>query len=117
MIAGVYEEAGLVPHIEIPFYPHDWHMHRSAERYLTGLLRYAHEIQGEPKPGDIALYKFGRCFSHGAIVIEWPQIIHSFVGEGCVMEDASRSARLLAVGENPNQTGKARPVKFFSYWG
>src|SRR5271156_2258434 len=65
-VSGVFEEAGLVPRIPIPYYPHDWHLHKSVERYLEGLLKYTREIQGPPKSGDIALWKFGRCFSHGA---------------------------------------------------
>ena len=83
IIAEIFTEAGLVPRIEIPYYPHDWHLHHSAERYLEGLLKYTREIQGPPRPGDIALWKFGRGFSHGAIVIQWPQIIHAYAGSSC----------------------------------
>ena len=80
LLAEVFTEAGLVPRIPIPYYPHDWHLHKSVERYLDGLLKYTREIEGPPKPGDIALWKFGRCFSHGAVVIAWPQVIHAYVG-------------------------------------
>lgn len=90
LLAGVFEEAGLVGHMEIPYYPNDWHLHRAAERYLNGLLQYAHEVS-EPLPGDIALWKFGRCFSHGAIVVQWPVIIHAYVDRACTLEDASKA--------------------------
>src|SRR5947207_15287704 len=72
LLAEVYERAGIVPHVEPPFYVPDWHLHRDAERYLDGLGRYAHAIDTRPEPGDIALFRFGRTFSHGAVVIEWP---------------------------------------------
>src|SRR5215471_11779007 len=62
LLAEVYERAGIIPHVEIPFYPPDWHLHRDAERYLEGVMQYAREIDGPPQPGDIAIFKFGRCF-------------------------------------------------------
>lgn len=101
LLAAVYHAAGVVPEIQIPFYPPDWHLHRSAERYLEGLLGYASEV-AVPRPGDVALFKFGRCFSHGAIVTEWPQLIHSWHVGGVLRGDASQP--LLA----------SRPVRFFS---
>src|ERR1700733_1848357 len=76
LLAEVFAEAGLVDRVPIPYYPHDWHLHRDTERYLEGLLKYTHEIAGPPLPGDITLWKFGRCFSHGAVVTSWPQVIH-----------------------------------------
>ncbi len=68
-------EAGLIHQVEVPKYSHQWHLHRSEELYLNGLLGHTHEIEGPPLPGDIVLWKFGRCYSHGAIVVEWPTII------------------------------------------
>jgi len=64
----------------------DWHMHRDAERYLDRLLRYAHELDRLPLAGDVAVFRFGRTFSHGAIVTEWPVVIHAYwaVGAGRV---------------------------------
>ena len=34
LLAEVYEAAGVIPHIDVPFYPPDWNLHRDAERYL-----------------------------------------------------------------------------------
>jgi cell wall-associated NlpC family hydrolase len=114
LLAEVYTEAGVIPRVEIPYYPHDWHLHRGQERYLEGLLCYAHEIPSPPQPGDIALWKFGRCFSHGAIVVDWPVIIHAYVGRACVMENASAAMWLSYIGESVNGQGRPRPVRFFS---
>lgn len=87
LLAAVYEEAGVTGPIAPPPYPPDWHLHRGAERYLNGVLQYAREIPGppdgpDPPPGDAVLFRFGRCFAHGAIVIDWPLLIHAYVGEG-----------------------------------
>jgi len=115
LLAEVFQEAGVVGHVDIPYYPNDWHLHREAERYMNGLLQYTHEIP-EPLPGDIALWKFGRCFSHGAIVVKWPVIIHAYVSQECTLEDASKARWLSTIGENTFAKGKLRPVRFFSVW-
>jgi NlpC/P60 family putative phage cell wall peptidase len=104
LLAAVYYSAEVIPAIDIPYYPPDWHLHRTAERYLDGLLCYAHEIEA-PEPGDVALFKFGRCFSHSAIVTDWPLMIHAWNAGGVLRGDASQP--MLA----------GRPVRFFSPFG
>jgi NlpC/P60 family putative phage cell wall peptidase len=93
LLAEVYEKAGVIPHVDVPFYPPDWNLHRDAERYLEGVMRFAREVPygGDkplPRPGDVAVFKFGRCFAHGAIVIRWPQLIHAWHNAGVVYADA-----------------------------
>lgn len=101
LLAEVYARAGIVPAVEIPFYPPDWHLHRGEERYAAGLLDYARPID-RPDPGDVALFRFGRAFAHGAIIVAWPGLIHAWNRAGVVEGDATQPA--LA----------GRPVKFFS---
>lgn len=117
ILAVVFEESGLIPHVAIPHYSNDFMMHRDAELYLEGLLQYTREIDGPPLPGDIVLWKFGRCYSHGAIVIEWPTVIHACAGRNVSTDDAEAAAWLTHIGENTGERGKARPRRFFSYWG
>ncbi len=102
LLATVYRAAGVVPAIEIPHYPPDWHLHRTNELYLEGLLRYGTEIAAGPQGGDVALFRFGRCFSHGAIVTDWPYVIHAWHAGGVMRSDARQP--LLA----------GRRVRFFS---
>jgi len=95
LLAEVYEAAGVIPHVEVPFYPPDWNLHRDAERYLEGLTRYACEVPagddiGPPQPGDIAVFKFGRCYAHGSIIVQWPQLIHAWHNAGVVYADATQ---------------------------
>ncbi len=119
-LAGVFENAGLVPKIDIPYYPPDWHLHRAEERYMTGLLQYCVEsdpasaIALEPLPGDVLLYKVGRCFSHGALVVAYPQIIHAVKNIGVVLGDAQRDGRLTTIGENGVNKGKPRARRHFA---
>jgi NlpC/P60 family putative phage cell wall peptidase len=88
LLAEVYERAGVSDRIEPAFYVPDWHLHRDAERYMEGLLRYARPIAA-PELGDIALFRFGRTFSHGAIVTSWPRLIHAYWNIGVVWGDAA----------------------------
>jgi cell wall-associated NlpC family hydrolase len=116
----VYREAGLIGDIEIPYYPADWMMHRSEEIYFHMVQRYATELTAPPAtltpssakeavdgdpvaggsvlPGDFVIYRFARCFAHGAIVLEWPTIIHAVTGKGVVLSDGEREGFL--VGRN-----------------
>ena len=111
-MACVFENCGLLNKIEIPYYSKDWMNHRSAERYLEGLLKYTREIFTEPQQGDIILWKVGRCFSHGAIVIDYPLIIHAQAGVGVMQENAENAAWLTH-----EANGKPRARRVFSYWG
>lgn len=90
LLAEVYEAVGLIPHVDLDFYPPDWHLHRGDELYFNGISRYAREIDRPPQPADIALFRFGRCFSHGAIVTEWPRLIHAWHKAGVLRYDATQ---------------------------
>ena len=116
LLAEVYTEAGLIESPAIPHYPQDWHCHRDEERYLEGLLQYTKEIAGPPLPGDIVVWKIGRCFSHGAIVIDWPRIIHAQAGSSVTLDDALSLQGLQFIGEPVEGQGKIRPKRFYSYW-
>ncbi len=85
LLAEVYERCGLVAHVDPGYYPPDWHMHRDAERYLDRLLAHGRELDGPPLPGDVAVFRFGRTFSHGAIVAAWPRVIHAYWAVGRVV--------------------------------
>lgn len=114
-IAEVFFEAGLVKRFPIENYNPQWHLHRNAEKYMGRVLEYAREVE-TPQPGDIVIWKFGRTFSHGAIVVDWPSIIHQYITTGCVIEDAVKARYLSKIGESGPDRGKNRPVRFFSHW-
>lgn len=104
LLAEVYERVGLIPHVSPLPYPMDWHLHRGEERYLKWVEQYAGSVS-QPLPGDIALWRFGRCFSHGAIVVEWPMVIHAIRSERQVS---------LADASIHSQLADGRPVIFYS---
>lgn len=90
ILCAVYEACGLVPHVDTGFYPTDWHLHRSEEIYARWLFKYATQLEptDTPEPGDVALFKFGRCFSHGAIVVNDGLLVHAYIGRGVILSSA-----------------------------
>jgi len=85
-LLAVYNEAGVVPVMDVEDYPPDFMLHRDDERLLSYVEKHAFEIE-TPLPGDAVLYRVGRSFAHGGIVVDWPLIIHSRVGVGVVYEE------------------------------
>lgn len=93
LLIAVYENAGVIPVGECdpgPYSP-EWHLHRNEEKYLSWVQKYCQLIEGEALPGDIAVFQFGRTVSHAGIVIEWPRIIHAYVGMGVIVSNINES--------------------------
>jgi NlpC/P60 family putative phage cell wall peptidase len=86
LLKAVYEAVGIEAPIKVDTYSPQWYLHRSDELYMQKVLERAREIPEDAvRPADIVLYKFGRCFAHGAIVVEWPRvIIHAHKQSGMV---------------------------------
>lgn len=105
--AAVYEAVGLIPHLD-PDYSPQWMMHRDEEQFLGWVSRFAREIEREEVgPGDFAIWRFGRCYSHGAVVLDPPEVIHAVIlGGGVVRGNMDRDSDLAS-----------RPVKFFTLFG
>lgn len=105
--AAIYAEVGLIPELA-PDYPPDWMMHRDEERFLGFVTPYAREIkEAEAKPGDLVIWRFGRTYSHAAILIEAPVVLHAVVRGGAVVRaDINRDIDLAE-----------RPRRFFTLFG
>ena len=100
---AVYRECGHIPlDFEPPEYSMQWHLHRSEELYLKTIEPLCREISGPPDAADFVVFKYGRAFSHGAIVIKWPLIIHSYIHHGVQYGNALQDVELIG-----------REMKFF----
>lgn len=98
-----------LPVIPLPPYVEQWYLNRSEEKYLEYVLALgAREIaEADVRPGDFALWRIGRVYSHGGIVTAWPEIIHAVKPRGVIRADASIDERL-------SRTAISEP-KFFTF--
>lgn len=113
LLCAVYEACGVVPHIDPGNYAHDWHLHRGEEVFIGWLENVgAREVQApeRPMPGDVALFRYGRAYSHGGIVVESRvelTVVHAYLMRGVIrsrLDDEplqGRRARFWSVGTAP----------------
>jgi cell wall-associated NlpC family hydrolase len=118
-VRGVAADCGRLPHavygacgITVPDLPRHWprdfmcNKMADSEPYLALIQQAMVEVQ-VPLAGDLAVFKpvRSRCFSHAAIVVQWPKVIHARgVGAHPQVESASALEWPLA----------GCPVRFFS---
>jgi len=89
ILIEIYATNGLIERFIPDYYPQDFALHSNEERFLQNIERYAVRVDS-PQMGDIAVWKFGRCFSHAAIVVDYPQIIHAKINCGVLLDDANQ---------------------------
>lgn len=118
LILEAFAGAGIEERFEVDPYNHDWHLHRGEERYLEIVENYMALTEADEtplkfrdpppilQPADVIMFRVGRTFSHGAIVTEWPFIIHAYYPSRIVEEVDIRGTPMAE-----------KPVRFYSYWG
>lgn len=110
LLLRVYTSVGLIEEPDPEYYAEQWFLHKSAETYLSGILKHASEIdESSVGPGDVVLFKIERAFSHGAIIIDWPRIIHARGPHRVFEEDISRNI----IGKHALMNV---PRRFFTLW-
>jgi len=78
LLVRAFVDTGIVKPFDPRPYPAQWAFHQSAERYLTIVESLSREFDDrEPKPADLVLFRFGKCWAHGGIIKEWPLMIHA----------------------------------------
>lgn len=109
LLVRVFVDTGLCEPFDPRPYSEDWYMHRSEERYLGFVFDRTKEVP-DPQPGDVMVFRYGRCYSHGGIVTcaSPLTIVHAFQSAGRVIEEE--------VSSNPVLCAPQRKPKFFSYW-
>lgn len=106
ILVEVYAAVGLIDWFDTGEYPADYMLHRDEERYLYWLEQHGRRVE-TPQPGDVVVWRFGRTFSHGAIVVEWPRVIHAY-----------RKAGMVTRGDGENGVfGGGRERRFYSLFG
>lgn len=114
MPIAVYAALGYIPKEFDPRpYSPQWHVHMFEEKYVEYILRFAMEVLAPPEriplPGDFVLFKMGLLFAHGAIITDWPNVIHAVGNDRVTPEDISKNV----VGKRALWLADKR---FFSLW-
>jgi len=92
LLIRIFVAVGAIEDFDPRPYSSNWHLHQDEARYLAGLEKYSHRVD-EGKPGDIAMYRFGKHASHGAIIVSDDHVIHAHKRDGQVIL-CERSAML-----------------------
>ena len=111
LIVRVFVDTGLVPAFDPRPYPPDWHLHRSEEKYLGFVFDRCHEIVvNAAMPGDVIVFKYGRCHAHGGIVTAAKPltVVHAFSSARAVVEEP--------VARNATLADARRDPRAFSFW-
>lgn len=109
LLVRTHVDTGILPPFDPRPYPPAWFLHRSEERFLGWIVDELGAVEVEqPRVGDVLVYRFGLCFSHGAILINSEEIVHAFYKSGMVSV-ARLEEQTLAF----NEDGTPRPVKTF----
>jgi cell wall-associated NlpC family hydrolase len=83
---AVYSAVGIIPAIQ-PEYSQQWMMHRDEEVYVAQILEFSREIDAATvQAGDLLVWKFGRTYSHSAIVLTPPLVIHAVMDANAVVQ-------------------------------
>ncbi|ACK51967.1 conserved hypothetical protein, putative phage associated protein [Methylocella silvestris BL2] len=109
LIVRVFVDTGLIPAFDPRPYTEDWHLHRSEERYLGFVTDRCTEVK-RPRSGDIVVFRYGRCYSHGGIVTSSDPLsmVHAFQPAGLVYEEM--------VAHNAELAKPTRRPRAFSLW-
>lgn len=99
LLLRCYATAGVIPaDFVAPNYPRTWFLHQSEEIFLNWVVEYFHCTEvpaAEAQPGDLFLFRIGRLFAHGAILIAPKLLIHAFAKNGMVVLSETFDGELL----------------------
>lgn len=107
-LCAIYEAADVTAPIDPGTYSTAWHLHRSEELYVQWLQRVGAVRTERPRAGDVALFRFGRTFSHGGVLVNVEgrrhTVLHAYVHQAVI---------LTRLDEAPLA---GRPVQFWTLW-
>jgi len=103
MLIGILSKFGKLKSYKRVKYKFDWNLHAGATDIITKeLLRIGDFVESEKEPGDILLFRFGKCNSHIGIFIKGNKFVHAAGGSGgfCrygILKNSQWSKRLVGV--------------------
>jgi cell wall-associated NlpC family hydrolase len=105
LLLTIYDVIKVKKAIPIPAYKPNWFLHHNDEILLDFIKQYGLIEVAKPEIGDVAAIKFGRSYSHIAIMLDETQCVHA-----C---DQSKQVMIANVTQHPFVD---RAIKYFSVW-
>jgi cell wall-associated NlpC family hydrolase len=103
-----FVDTGVLAPFDPRPYPPQWHVHHDEERFLNLITQQLGAVEIDaPRIGDIAVFHWGRCYSHGALIINNEEVCHAFYKTNCVTVMRRDETDLVLRGKSQ------RPVKYF----
>jgi len=107
-------DTGLVAAFDPRPYSPRWHVHRGEEKFIDFLVKLgAREIR-DPRLGDVLVWQFGRCYGHGAILVNREEVVHAYgAAKMCIVSrlDEPTLSKVAIRGHD-----YPRPVRYFDVW-
>jgi cell wall-associated NlpC family hydrolase len=111
LLVRCWVDAGVFKPFDPRPYSPDWHLHVGTERYLGWLNEMGVEVE-KPQAGDIVVWQFGRCFSHGGIMVNNYHAMQASQLHKVTFVEKLDSPWLLYMRDGRT----LRPRKFFDIW-
>lgn len=116
LLVRCYVDTGRLPPFDPRPYPPDWFLHRREQRFLSW-------IEGElgarrvdvPRLGDVLIWQYGLCYSHGGIVVNNTEVVHAYGVAGMCMKSRIQDSELSKWTVRGVETDRPRLV--FDVWG
>ncbi len=116
MLVRASVDSGLLPPFDPRPYPPHWHLHQNEERFVKIIKDDLHAREIDvPRIGDVTVFRFGRCFSHGAIVMSSEYVLHAWFAAGICLLSLRREPLLNQAPYRGNLF--KRPQRHFELWG
>lgn len=114
MLVGTYGPAGLIGDFHPGKYPPKWFQHSFEERFLDCLEKLGAVEVDRPRVGDVLVYRFGRTYAHGAVLVNAREVCHAYAAAGQVVVSALDEPLLAYIGYRGQDI--PRPVRYFTMW-
>lgn len=107
LLVRTFVDTGVIPAFDPRPYPRTWYLHQEHERFLEWIVDHLGGVEiarDTARPGDVLVYRIGKCFSHGTVLVDPQTVVHAFYKNGRVVltetfdpELGSRQARAFDI--------------------
>jgi cell wall-associated NlpC family hydrolase len=108
-------DSGLLKPFDPRPYSPRWHLHHSEEKFIDWIVgRFGAREVEVPRIGDVVVWYFGRCFSHGGILVNSEEVLHAYYAARTTLVSRRDEPALTSIPVFGSST--PRPVRYFDLW-